>query len=281
MSATLLRAAAVAGGLVALLAGCARAQAEDARRGIAARVQAVRDGEVRMHFASRPGVCGSVRDDGGVQINTGRGGRRSDGGSTVVVDGSYVHGDNECVEGPVHVRLIRRGGTTYDVSTRVARGWAASGGERVVDLGRVGVREASDYLLGMAETAEDGEVGKDAIFPATLADSVTTWPRLLRMARSDGVARRTRESAVFWLSNQAGDEVTKGLREIVDDDGDREVRQAAVFALSRRPREEAVPELIRIARTHRDPEIRRNAMFWLGRTGDPRAIALFEEILSN
>ena len=66
-----------------------------------------------------------------------------------------------------------------------------------------------------------------------------------------------------------------------DGDEDREVRKHAVFALSQRPREEAVPELVRIARTHRDPEIRKTAMFWLGQSGDPRAIALFEEILRN
>ncbi len=30
-----------------------------------------------------------------------------------------------------------------------------------------------------------------------------------------------------------------------------------------------------------DPEIRRKAMLWLGQSNDPRAIALFEEILGK
>ena len=68
---------------------------------------------------------------------------------------------------------------------------------------------------------------------------------------------------------------------VSDSEEDRELRKHAVFALSQRPRDEAVPELVRIARTHRDPEIRKTAMFWLGQSGDPRAIALFEEILRN
>jgi HEAT repeat protein len=62
---------------------------------------------------------------------------------------------------------------------------------------------------------------------------------------------------------------------------DREVREQAVFALSQRPRDEGVPALIRIAKTHNDPEIRRRAIFWLGQSNDPRALALFEELLTR
>jgi HEAT repeat protein len=59
------------------------------------------------------------------------------------------------------------------------------------------------------------------------------------------------------------------------------VREQAVFALSQRPREEGVPSLIRIAKTHSDPEIRRKAIFWLGQSHDPRALALFEDLLTK
>jgi HEAT repeat protein len=54
-----------------------------------------------------------------------------------------------------------------------------------------------------------------------------------------------------------------------------------VFALSQRPSKEGVPALIEIAKSNRDPEIRKNALFWLGQSHDPRALALFEEILSR
>ncbi len=57
------------------------------------------------------------------------------------------------------------------------------------------------------------------------------------------------------------------------------MRKPAVFALSQRPAEEGVPALIRIARTNRHPELRKTALFWLGQSEDPRALALFEEIL--
>jgi HEAT repeat protein len=125
-------------------------------------------------------------------------------------------------------------------------------------------------------------VGEKALLPATLADSVTTWPALLRIARREGTPQQTRRSAVFWLSQQAGDRITRELANFVSDgDEDRELRKHAVFALSQRPRDESIPELVRIARTHRDPEIRKTAMFWLGQSNDPRAVALFEEILSH
>ena len=54
-----------------------------------------------------------------------------------------------------------------------------------------------------------------------------------------------------------------------------------MFALSQRPRDEGVPVLIRVVRTNRDPEMRRKALFWLGQSGDPRALALFEELLTK
>ena len=68
---------------------------------------------------------------------------------------------------------------------------------------------------------------------------------------------------------------------VSDEKGDRDIREHAVFALSQRPKEEGVPILIRIAKTNKDPEIRRRALFWLGQSEDPRALALFEEILTK
>ncbi|HVG45008.1 MAG TPA: HEAT repeat domain-containing protein [Longimicrobium sp.] len=269
MNRQLMRAAALLGALAGTaVAGCADAQARQG--GLASRIAAAPDGEVWMRFASRPGVCGSENGNG---ISTSR------GRNHYTTDGSARW---ECLEGPVWVALEREGGRVEKVRTRVARGWSTEGRGRVTDLGTVGAREASDYLLALAERATGEDVGEEAIVPATLADSVTTWPALLRLTRNTALPQQTRRSAVFWLGQQAGDRVTRELSAFVsENDGDREVRKHAVFALSQRPHDESVPELVRIARTHRDPEIRKTAMFWLGQSGDPRAVALFEEILRN
>jgi hypothetical protein len=246
-----------------------------AQSGLAARVAAAPAGEVWMHFASRPGVCGGENN-----ISTSGHGR--DG--NMIIDGDYRdgHHDWSCEEGPVYVALEKQSGRIEGVRVRVAHAWNAEGRGRVTDLGAVGTHEAADYLLGLAEHSADGDVGEKAILPATLADSVTTWPTLLRMARGESIPSETRRSAVFWLSQQAGERITHELAAFVNDNAeDRELRKHAVFALSQRPHEEAIPELLRIARTHHDPEIRKTAMFWLGQSQDPRALALFEEILAH
>jgi HEAT repeat protein len=54
-----------------------------------------------------------------------------------------------------------------------------------------------------------------------------------------------------------------------------------VFALSQLPRDQGVPKLLEIARTHQDPRVRKKAIFWLGQSDDPRALALFEELLTR
>ena len=120
------------------------------------------------------------------------------------------------------------------------------------------------------------------MFPAVLADSVTVWPDLLRLARTPALPRETRRSAVFWLGQAAGEAATRGLTELVDDAAvGLDVKESAVFALSQRPRDEGVPALIRIARTHPSPGVRKKALFWLGQSEDPRALALFEELLTK
>ncbi|HEX4602271.1 MAG TPA: HEAT repeat domain-containing protein, partial [Gemmatimonadales bacterium] len=73
-----------------------------------------------------------------------------------------------------------------------------------------------------------------------------------------------------------------GLTGLTDDSSvNRDVKEQAVFALSQRPREEGVPALIRVARANPDREVRRKALFWLGQSNDPRALALFEELLTK
>jgi len=150
----------------------------------------------------------------------------------------------------------------------------------VVDLGTVGAREAAEYFLALSERGTAGEVDGDPLLPSVLADSVTIWPSLVRVARNTRVSHETRGRAVFWLGQAAGAAAGSALDSIATDDrGDREVRKHAIFALSQRSTSEGVPALIRIARTNADPEIRKTALFWLGQSEDPRAVSLFEEIL--
>ena len=264
---TSLGSAAVAGLLLAATAVTAPAQS------IANRVAGVREGTVRMSFASRPDVCGR-----GNNISTNRSNNQSiswGNGSSRDVEWEY-----DCEHGPVRVVLDVTGGTIREIRAYVGGRWKNSNAS-VTDLGTVPAREAADFLIGLASRLP-ARPGEKAIFPATIADSSEVWPGLIRMARDTKVPTQTRRQAVFWVSQAAGEAATKGLNDIVTDNSvDRDVREQAVFALSQRPKEQGVPALIAVARTNRDPQIRRKAMFWLGQSNDPRAIALFEEILSK
>lgn len=261
--------------LLTLVAGPAAAQSLERR------VAAAPDGSVRVSYASRPGVYGNGRSFIGWDCGRGNCRRQIDGGffdDTDVGDWRSV-----CDSGPVRLALQVRDGEVQRLRVYVGGRWAApAGGDgaRITDLGTVSTRDATAFLLSLARSRSPA--ADDAIFPAALADSVKIWPALLELARSDGVARRVRSQAVFWLGQAAGDAVTADLAGLAEDAGvDREVRESAVFALSQQPRETGVPALLRIARSNRDPEVRRKAIFWLGQSDDPRALALFEELLTK
>jgi HEAT repeat protein len=240
---------------------------------LAARIAAAPDGDVRLVYSSRPDVWGDGHNV--IQWNCrGENCRRG-------VDDNSSDDDwrSACDTGPVRLTLRVRGGRVTALHAVVGGAWRPRSG--VTDLGRVPAGEASRYLLALARQSE-GEIGGQAVFAATLADSVTVWPDLLRLARDPDAPGETRRSAVFWVSQAAEEAATRGLDSLAGDGGvDREVREQAVFALSQRPKDEGVPALIRIATTHTDPEIRRRAIFWLGQSNDPRALELFEALLTR
>lgn len=238
-----------------------------AAQSIAQRVAAASDGAVRLSFAARPGVCG----DGLTFI---REGERS-----IHFSSADKVRDRDCVcePGPVRVSLSVSGRRVTKLRTFVGGSWQSA--KAVTDLGTVGTAQAVQYLLDLAADPTSS-AAEEAIFPATLADSVTVWPKLIALARNDAVQSDSRKQAVFWLSQAAGEAATADLAELAEDnDEDREVREHAVFALSQLPDDQGVPALLRIARTNRDPEVRKKALFWLGQSEDPRALSLFEELL--
>lgn len=248
------------------IAGAVRADAQS----VSSQVNRVREGEVRLSFQLRPDVCGHAN---GITYGTRSNYNWNDRRSTRDVDYDY-----DCSVGPGRLVVVRREGETTDLRFYVGGRWRTS--TVATDIGTVSPRAAVDFLMDLAES-NDGKAGRDAIFPATLADSVTIWPALLRIARSESRPRSTRQQATFWLGQLAEAPATRGLSELVGDAAmDREVRESAIFALSQR-REEGVPALINVVRTSRDPELRKKALFWLAQTRDPRALDLIEELLTK
>lgn len=251
----------------ALLAALAFSTGSAAGQSLTARVQQVRDGTVRFHFDTRPGVeiC-----DQGIRI----------GPHDRVQWSSRGWDDDEgtnCRSGFAEVELAMRGGRVQDVSVvkRLADRTAGA-----TDLGAVGAEEAAHYLLGVAHVASDRRTAEHAMLPAVLADAPDAWRDLLDIARDRGVDEGVRKSALFWVSQEAGVVVTRGLKEVAgDDDESQGVRDAAVFALSRRPAAESVPALMELARTAPQVRTRKAALFWLAQSDDPRVPSFFEKIL--
>lgn len=222
-----------------------------AAQGIADRVRSVQDGKIRMTYAARPNVCGDGEGH----------------------NWRFQHSDDwegACARGPVHLQIEMRRGRIVDIDAWIGGRWRPES-PGTLDLGAVGTREVTDYLLGLGV--------RGAIFPAVIADSVTLWPRLITIARDASRPEQVRRDAIFWVAQAAGDSATAGLATLTADDPDLEIRKQAVFALSQIRSRNAVDQLIQIARTNRDPEIRRTAIFWLGQSRDPRALDYFEEVL--
>lgn len=256
---------------VALVVAMASVVAMPVRaQSLAQRVRAVGTGAAELYYTARPGTCGDGRGSfsfgGGMHFGTWYG--RSDGMT------------NACLPGPARVRLRVEGGTI--TSLRVSVGPARQSEERPTDLGAVPSREVAAFFLALADSA-DGNVAEHAITAAVLADSASVWPQLLAIASDTAhVSRSTRHNAFFWAGQFAAAKLAGHADDlgVVDDDDDRDdSRGAAVFALSQLRGRAGVEPLLQVARTNRDPFVRRKAIFWLGESGDPRAIALFREIL--
>jgi hypothetical protein len=146
--------------------------------------------------------------------------------------------------------------------------WAAESGATAAQLSSLYAR------------AGDAKIRDQILFAYSRIHDPSGARELLRVARGDD-AMELRKKAVFWLGQRAGEEITRDLGDLVGSESeDEQVREQAVFALSQR-RGEGVPALIQIARTNPDPRLRKRAIFWLSQSNDPRAVDLFETILTK
>ena len=137
-------------------------------------------------------------------------------------------------------------------------------------------------LISLYGSVADQEVKRALVHSISInANQEPAIDFLIKLAKTERDSE-ARSQALFWLGHKAGEKALGVLRDTVErEDDDTEVQKQAVFVISRRPVDEAVPLLIKIARTHAKPEVRKQAIFWLGRTGDPRALAFFEELLGK
>jgi HEAT repeat protein len=258
---TRVRMAALGASLAALAASTSSVSAQ----GLAARVDAAPAGHVQFTFAARPGICGNGR----TYIQTSPG---NFNGSFVTSVSETVRMD-PCAAGPVRVLLDRAERQVIAVQTFVGPVPEAVG---VTDLGAVPAQQAADYLLALAAKS-DGRVGRDAIFPATLADSATTIEPLITIARNQELPRDTRTRALAYAGRSdrlptIPPRVIDAILAVARDESDNiEVRRQAVRALGAIEHGAGIPTLVSLAGQTQNVWLGKEAMATLASSGDPRA----------
>lgn len=208
--------------LAAVGAALATAPAPARAQGVASRIEAVRDGTVRMHYAARSGVCG----DGENVIRDGR--------TTWVLPDNITYGDSRlerCDFGPLRVEVRRAGGRTTAVRVHVGGAWPAGA---ATDLGLVPSVEAARYFVGLAPSLERRDA-RYAMAAAVFSDSgAAIAPDLERLARDSKARDDIRGHAIFGLAGIDSEDANRRLRGLVTDRTlDRDRRGEAIIALMR------------------------------------------------
>ena len=227
------------------------------------RIAQVRDGEVEFHYAARSGVCG-------------------DGKYWMRVDANSWYGNiNDatrmapCETGPVRVLLTRADGLTIKLQTYAGPLQSEPG---ATNVGRVPAREAATFLLSIAESI-DARTGRDAVFPATLADSATITPALLTIVQDRDRPRGVRQSAMRYLAQRAGEpggvsgrDAGRVIATLARDDRDnQQLRQQALSELMRIDAGAGYTAIEELASGTNDPWLAGAATKALASSGDPRA----------
>jgi len=256
-------------GVVVATAAFVVAAPRSSAQSIAARVAAVKDGQVQMTYASRPDACGDGNDITAL------------GKLFVVYPSVQGHGWSRmnCTFGPARVVVTRRDGEVTLV--RVHVGAARRRDPNVTDLGIVSAREAAEYFLGVASTAR-GRAASNAIMAAAFADSADVWRQLLALARDDDRTHDVRSTALFWLSGVAPAEAASPLDALARNGGEaRTLREGVVMTLGQLRDGAGVPALIEMTKRDDDHWLRERAIFWLGNTGDERGRATVRTLAAS
>ena len=237
---------------------------------IAARVAAVKDGQVQMMYASRPDACG----DGNDVTALGR--------LFVVYPDVQGHGWSRmnCTFGPARVVVTRRDGEVTLV--RVHVGAVRRVDPNVTDLGVVPAREAAEYFLGVASSAR-GRAASNAIMAAAFADSADIWRQLLALARDDDRTHDVQCTALYWLSGVAPAEAAGPLDAVARNRSEpRPLREGVVMTLGQLRDGAGVPALIEMTKQDDDDHwLRERAIFWLGNAGDERGRATVRTLAAS
>ena len=147
-------------------------------------------------------------------------------------------------------------------------------------MGNMRGRRGYEALSRLVRDDPSDKVREHGVFALSQSEVPEAVDAMIRVAQKDA-STHVRGQALFWLGQKAGRKAVAAITGAIAEDPETEVKKKAVFALSQLPKEEGVPMLIQVAKTNRNPEVRKQAMFWLGQSGDSRALAFFQEVLTR
>ena len=144
-------------------------------------------------------------------------------------------------------------------------------------LENVDPRESARLLRKLID-GDNQSIAKKAVNALALHQG--TVDDLIDLARHHPYGK-VRGSALFWVSQAAGDRAASVLKDAIDNDREDDVKTKAVFGIAQLPNDQSIPLLIDLIKTNRSRAVRRQAAFWLGQKNDARALEALEEILKK
>jgi HEAT repeat protein len=141
-------------------------------------------------------------------------------------------------------------------------------------------RRGLEVLRRLATNDADMRVRERAVSALASSREPEAAQLLISFARS-APDSRLRARAVGDLGRKSGPEVVAALTGIIRNEQDQTVRKRAFSALEAMPDGEGVSTLVEMAKSAPDAETRKQAMLALEHSRDPRASALFEDVLAG
>jgi HEAT repeat protein len=202
--------------------------------------------------------------------------------SSLAVSGDETAGRDKVTDSAIMAIAVHDGTAADDVLERLI---APAQPERIRKktafwMGNMRGRRGYEALSRLVREDPSDKVREQGVFALSQSEVPEAVDAMIRVAQKDA-STHVRGQALFWLGQKAGKKAVAAINGAITDDPETEVKKKAVFALSQLPKEEGVPMLIQVAKTNRNPEVRKQAMFWLGQSGDSRALAFFQDVLSQ
>ena len=141
------------------------------------------------------------------------------------------------------------------------------------------LRNLFDRLASAPEGSNGENIRQKILFSLSQMRGQGNDEWLMQVAADSKHSVETRKQAIF-SAGQAGVS-TADLVALYPRLNERELKEQLIWVLSEKRDEAAFTRLMQIAKSDPDRELRKKAIFWLGQSNDPRAIALFEELLTK